>query len=153
MENQTSAASESQNSPRKSFIGVKIGLFLIAWFMFYHQLLPLSRFLTYDLLGLQPGGHLGSAVEFFLYDTPKVLMLLVLVVFGVGILRSFITPELTRKILAGRRESTGNVLAALLGVVTPFLFLFSGAPVYRICHGRYSAGGNLLLSDLGPYGQ
>ncbi|ABA87312.1 membrane protein DUF318 [Syntrophotalea carbinolica DSM 2380] len=120
MENQASAASESQNTPRKSFIGVKIGLFLIAWFMIYHQLLPLSRFLTYDLLGLQAGGHLGSAVEFFLYDTPKVLMLLVLVVFGVGILRSFITPELTRKILAGRRESTGNVLAALLGVVTPF---------------------------------
>nr|WP_235606808.1 permease [Syntrophotalea acetylenivorans] len=47
-------------------------------------------------------------------------MLLVLVVFGVGVLRSFITPELTRQILAGRRESTGNVLAALLGVVTPF---------------------------------
>lgn len=95
-------------------------LLLVAWFMLYRQLAPFSRFLTYDVMGLHPQSHLGSAIEFFLYDTPKVLMLLTLVVFGVGVLRSFITPELTRKILAGRRESAGNVLAALLGVVTPF---------------------------------
>jgi len=55
-----------------------------------------------------------------LYDTPKVLLLLALVVFGVGILRSFFTPERTRRILAGRNEAVGNVLAALLGIVTPF---------------------------------
>ncbi|EKD40682.1 MAG: hypothetical protein ACD_74C00251G0001, partial [uncultured bacterium] len=63
---------------------------------------------------------MGKAIQFFLYDTPKVLMLLALVVFAVGILRSFFTPERTRKILAGKRESVGNVLAALLGIVTPF---------------------------------
>ena len=59
-------------------------------------------------------------MEFFVFESPKVLMLLVLVVFGVGIVRSFFTPERTRRILAGKRESVGNVLAALLGVVTPF---------------------------------
>jgi hypothetical protein len=59
-------------------------------------------------------------VQFFVYDTPKVLMLLTLVVFVVGIIRTFFTPERTRKILAGKRESVGNVLAALLGIVTPF---------------------------------
>jgi uncharacterized membrane protein YraQ (UPF0718 family) len=75
--------------------------------------------MTYSLFRL-PQGHLGSAVEFFLYEAPKVLMLLTLVVFGVGIVRSFFTPERTRRILAERRESAGNVLAALLGVVTPF---------------------------------
>jgi uncharacterized membrane protein YraQ (UPF0718 family) len=64
--------------------------------------------------------HLASAIEFFLYDTPKVLMLLVLVVFGVGIVRSFFTAERTRRLLAGKRESFGNILAALLGIVTPF---------------------------------
>lgn len=58
--------------------------------------------------------------RFFLFELPKVLMLLTLVVFGVGIVRSFFTPERTRAILAGRRESAGNVMAALLGVVTPF---------------------------------
>jgi uncharacterized membrane protein YraQ (UPF0718 family) len=59
-------------------------------------------------------------VEFLIYEAPKVLMLLTLVVFGVGIVRSFFTPERTRRILAGKRESAGNVFAALLGVVTPF---------------------------------
>jgi hypothetical protein len=69
---------------------------------------------------LPRGSHLGAAVEFFIYEAPKVLMLLVLVVFGVGIVRSFFTPKRTRRILSGKRESVGNVLAALLGVVTPF---------------------------------
>jgi len=90
------------------------------WFALYWQLHRLAEFLAFSLLGLKPGSHLGEAVLFFFYDTPKVLMLLTLIVFGVGILRSFFTPERTRKILAGKRESVGNVLAALLGIVTPF---------------------------------
>ncbi|NTU60582.1 MAG: permease [Deltaproteobacteria bacterium] len=93
---------------------------LAAWWAVYRTLLPLARWLTYDVLRLEAGRRLASAVEFFLYDTPKVLMLLTLVVFGVGIVRSFFTPERTRRLLAGRRESAGNVLAAALGVVTPF---------------------------------
>jgi uncharacterized membrane protein YraQ (UPF0718 family) len=71
-------------------------------------------------MGLSPSSHLGESVAFFLYDVPKVLLLLTLIVFAVGIVRSFFTPERTRAILAGRRESAGNVLAALLGIVTPF---------------------------------
>ncbi len=93
---------------------------LIAWFLIYKQLLPFSHYFTYQILGLEQGSHLGEAVQFFIYDSPKVMMLLTLIVFGVGIIRSFFTPERTRKILAGRRESVGNVLAAHLGVVTPF---------------------------------
>lgn len=91
-----------------------------AWAAAYAVVLPLSEALTYRVLGLARGSRLGEAVAFFLYDAPKVLLLLVLVVFGVGILRSFFTPERTRALLAGRRESAGNALAALLGVVTPF---------------------------------
>ena len=90
------------------------------WFVAYRNLAGLARWVTYSLAGLEPGSHLSSAVEFFVYEAPKVLMLLVAVVFGVGILRSFFTPERTRRVLAGRRESAGNVLAALLGTVTPF---------------------------------
>jgi uncharacterized membrane protein YraQ (UPF0718 family) len=98
-----------------------IGLPALAlWFLVYNYLKPFSRFFTFDLLGLDETSHLGKALQFFVYDTPKVLMLLVLVVFGVGVVRSFFTPERTRRILAGRRESAGNVLAALLGIVTPF---------------------------------
>lgn len=93
---------------------------LIVWFAVYAQLLRFSGWFTYSLLGLDPGGRLGAAIQFFVYDTPKVLMLLVLVVYAVGILRSFVTVNWTRSFLAGRRESAGNVLAALLGVVTPF---------------------------------
>lgn len=90
------------------------------WFLIYRGLKPISEYLTYTVLGLAKGSHLGGAVEFFLYDTPKVLMLLTLVVFVVGVIRSFFTAEKTRSILAGRSEATGNVLAALLGTVTPF---------------------------------
>ena len=86
----------------------------------YRGLEPFSRWFTYDLLRLHAGNHLASAVQFFVFEVPKVLMLLTVVVFGVGIVRSFFTPERTRRILAGTRESVGNVLAALLGVVTPF---------------------------------
>ncbi len=93
---------------------------LAAWWAVYLNLPAASRALTYGLLGLMPSTHLGEAVEFFLYDTPKVLMLLALVVFGIGLVRSFFTPQRTRRLLAGRSEATGNVLAALLGVVTPF---------------------------------
>ena len=95
-------------------------LALAAWILLYRQLLPFSSFFTYEVLGLAKGSHLGASIEFFAYDTPKVLMLLTLVVYGVGIIRTFFTPEKTRAILAGRRESVGNVLAALLGIVTPF---------------------------------
>ncbi|MCJ2165102.1 MULTISPECIES: permease [unclassified Pseudodesulfovibrio] len=96
------------------------GAALAVWFVVYEQLLPFSNWFAYSLLGMGPESHLGSAVQFFVYDTPKVLMLLVLVVYGVGILRSFVTVNWTRSFLAGKRESAGNVLAALLGVVTPF---------------------------------
>ena len=97
------------------------GLVLAAgWWAGYSSLAPLAHWLTYRVFGLAVGSHLANSVGFFVFEVPKVLLLLVLVVFGVGIVRSFFTPDRTRAILAGRRESTGNVLAALLGVVTPF---------------------------------
>jgi uncharacterized protein len=92
----------------------------VLWIAIYSQLRFVAHWFTYSLLGLSFGSHLTSAVEFFVFETPKVLLLLTLVVFGVGIVRSFFTPERTRQMLAGKRESAGNVLAALLGIVTPF---------------------------------
>lgn len=86
----------------------------------YTQLAPIADFLTYDLAHLRRGTHLGSAVEFFVFEVPKVLLLLTAVVFVVGILRSFFTPERARQLLAGKREASGNVLAACFGVATPF---------------------------------
>ena len=93
---------------------------LAAWVGAYVVNGDVSRFITTRLLGLTPGTHLGAAVQFFVFEVPKVLLLLALVVFVVGIVRSFFTPERTRSLLAGRRETAGNALASLLGVVTPF---------------------------------
>ena len=93
---------------------------LILWGLVYHFLAPAASWLTYSLLRLTPKTHLASAVDFFIFEVPKVLMLLTLVVFGVGIIRSFFTPERTRKMLAGKKEFFGNVLAGTLGIVTPF---------------------------------
>jgi uncharacterized membrane protein YraQ (UPF0718 family) len=90
------------------------------WVALYAALAPVARMLTYAVLHLPEHTRLADSVEFFLFEAPKVLMLLLLVVFGVGIVRSYFTPERTRRILAGRRESAGNVLAAILGVPTPF---------------------------------
>ncbi|PLX36479.1 MAG: hypothetical protein C0606_14450 [Hyphomicrobiales bacterium] len=94
-------------------------LFVAVWFLVYFQLAPLSEWLV-SFLPLEPGSHAYEAVKFFIYDTPKVLMLLTLMVFAMGIVRSFFSAERTRALLAGRREGLGNVAAAMLGIVTPF---------------------------------
>ena len=109
------------------------------WWLAYRSLPGFSRWFTYSLVGLAPGSPLSAAVGFFVFDGPKVLLLLTLVVFAVGIVRSFFTPERARRILSGRRESAGNVLASLLGIVTPFCscsavplfigFVTSGVPL------------------------
>lgn len=93
---------------------------VLIWWLIYTRLLPFASFITYSLIGLEKGSHLGASLEFFFYDTPKVMMLLFLVVFGVGIIRSFFTPERTRDLLSGKSLFAGNILAALLGIVTPF---------------------------------
>jgi uncharacterized protein len=90
-----------------------------AWAVVYHFWLPFIVWLFHDALQL-PGTRWASALEFFVYDTVKVMLLLTLVVFGVGVVRSFFSPERTRALLRGRRETTGNVMAASLGIVTPF---------------------------------
>ena len=86
----------------------------------YLSLPAAAGWITHGLFGLPPTGHLSEAVEFFTYDAPKVFLLLVAVVYAVGIIHTFVTPERTRRLLAGRREAAGYPLAAALGVVTPF---------------------------------
>jgi uncharacterized protein len=90
------------------------------WIALYYFLQPLSNFFIDDLLQLTKGDHLTEAIRFFVFEFPKVLLLLTLIIFVVGIIRSFFTPEKTRKALEGKRTFTGNVMAAMLGIVTPF---------------------------------
>ena len=97
-----------------------VTLAAIIWLAVWSQLQSLADWLTYDLIGLQADTHLGESVNFFLYDVPKILMLLGGMIFLVTIIRSFFSPEQTRAALGGHREGVGNVLAAGLGVLTPF---------------------------------
>jgi uncharacterized membrane protein YraQ (UPF0718 family) len=92
---------------------------LVAWGVVYSQLVPFSDWVVAST-GVDPNSHLGESLSFFVYDTPKVLMLLTLIVFGMGVVRSFFSAEKTKALLAGKREGVGNVLAASLGIVTPF---------------------------------
>lgn len=92
---------------------------LVVWTLLYSQLQPFSDWLV-RRLPIDPTSNLGQSTAFFLFDTPKVLLLLTLVVFAMGVVRSFFSPERTRALLAGRREGFGNIAAAALGVVTPF---------------------------------
>jgi uncharacterized protein len=95
-------------------------LLLPAWYLLFHYLQPLTNWFIYDLAGMTKGTRLTETVRFFVFEVPKVLMLLVLIIFIVGIIRSYFSPEKTRKILEGKSQFTGNILASLLGIVTPF---------------------------------
>lgn len=101
-------------------IALMIGLAGLAWLAAYNLIQPLSTWLTYTLFRLPAGSRLGESVAFFLYDVPKILLLLAGMIFVISIIRSFFSPERTRALLGGKREGVGNVLAASLGVVTPF---------------------------------
>ncbi len=91
-----------------------------AFAIVYRGLKPVADWLTHDLMRLTPKTHLADAVNFFLYDTAKIFLLLVSVIYGVTLIRQSFSPQRVRRALAGRREGIGNVMAAGLGVVTPF---------------------------------
>jgi len=96
-----------------------LGLALLLWGIAYSQLVPISERLV-SLLPVDRSSHFGQALAFFFYDTPKVILLLTLIVFAMGIVRSYFSPEKTRAALAGKGEGPANVMAAGLGVLTPF---------------------------------
>ncbi|HII84673.1 MAG TPA: permease [Methanobacterium subterraneum] len=97
------------------------------------------NYLTYVLMGLDPTSQLGSAVNFFIYDTIKILILLTVIIFAIAFFRSYISPLKVRKALGKRNEYVGNVAAALVGIITPFCscsavplfigFIESGVPL------------------------
>ncbi len=75
---------------------------------------------TYSLIGLERGSHLADEVEFFMYDTIKIFLLPSIIIFAISIIRRYFPPEKVKKIPSHKKEFIGNVLAALLGIVTPF---------------------------------
>lgn len=88
-----------------------------------------ANLLVYQVFGLAPGSMLGEAINFFVYDSIKIFLMLAVIIFGVSILRSYFPAERTKKILSHKRELYGNIVAALLGIVTPFCSC-SAVPVF-----------------------
>jgi uncharacterized membrane protein YraQ (UPF0718 family) len=107
--------------PNKEYRIIIIPLLILpVWYLLYHYLQPITNWLVYDVADMAKGTRLTEAIRFFVFEFPKVLMLLALIIFFVGIIRSYFSPERTRKILEGKSQFTGNILASLLGIVTPF---------------------------------
>jgi hypothetical protein len=93
---------------------------LPVWYFIYHYLQPGTDWLIDSAFGMTKGAPLTEALRFFVFEFPKVMMLLTLIIFLVGIIRTYFTPERTRKALEGKKTFTGNVMASALGIVTPF---------------------------------
>ncbi|MFZ1082799.1 MAG: permease [Candidatus Kryptoniota bacterium] len=114
-------AVEKQNYPvrlRQKII-LLVGSLLV-WIMLYAFLQTITDGVVFGILKMPPASRLTETMRFFLFEAPKVLMLLLLIVFAIGIVRTYFSAEKTRKILGGKKSFIGNILAALLGIVTPF---------------------------------
>ncbi len=110
--------SQMRRSP--IFTYVAVGAATVLWVAAYILLPPVTQWLTFGAFGLARGSRLGESVAFFLYDVPKILLLLSGMIFMISIVRTFFSPDRTRAMLGGKRQGVGNVLAAMLGIVTPF---------------------------------
>ncbi|MBO6003264.1 MAG: permease [Mailhella sp.] len=93
---------------------------LAVWTAAYSMLIPVSEWLTYGLMRLENGSRLGKATAFFFYDTPKILLLLVLMVYIISWLRAGVSAERIRDFLSGKARGLGYILAASFGAVSPF---------------------------------
>jgi len=115
----TTISTGPKTTPQKQLIIYTV-LLTMAWVFAYNLIQPLANWLSYTLLGLEHDSRLGESLAFFLYDVPKILLLLSGMVFVISIIRTFFSPERTRTLLGGKREGIGNMLGAMLGIVTPF---------------------------------
>lgn len=95
-------------------------LLIPLWYLIYHNLQPVTDWIIDSVIKMEKGTHITEAVRFFIFEVPKVMMLLALIIFFVGIIRSYFSAERTRKMLEGKSTFAGNVMAAMLGIVTPF---------------------------------
>ncbi|MBT3207252.1 MAG: permease [Bacteroidetes bacterium] len=108
-------------SLNRSMNGCFLPMFLLLlWVLLYCNLQNIADFAINDVVKMSPGKHLTETLRFFIFEVPKVMLLLVLIIFSVGIIRSYFTTEKTRKMLEGKSLFTGNIMASLLGIVTPF---------------------------------
>ena len=118
------------------YFGTGIAVFSL-WFFIYSIILPFAQWLTYDVFSIHKGAPLGDSVEFFFYDTAKILLLLVFMVYVIGWLRAGLHVEKVRDYLAGKGRGVGYILGSGFGAITPFcscssIPLFLGFTMARI---------------------
>ncbi|MCK5029139.1 MAG: permease [Bacteroidales bacterium] len=99
---------------------IYISILTVAWVVFYKYLSQITDFIIDDIFRLEAGKHLTETLWFFIYEVPKVFLLLILIIFIVGIVRTYFSADKTREALKGKSLFTGNIMASLLGIVTPF---------------------------------
>ena len=103
---------------QRSFLGV--GILAIIWIVTYNNLQPIADWITYTLLGLSHESRLGESLNFFIYDVPKILLLLSGMIFLITLVQTFISTEKVRAVVEKRGEGVGNLMASLFGAITPF---------------------------------
>ncbi len=92
----------------------------VLWMVAYQNLRPFADFVTYNLLGLNKASHLGTSLNFFVYDVPKLLLLLAGMIFLITLVQTFMNPQKVRAMVEKRGEGVGNVMASFFGAITPF---------------------------------
>ncbi len=97
-----------------------IGLLVSLWLIAYNNLQMVADWVTYSLMRLSPISPLGTALNFFVYDVPKILLLLAGMIFLITLLQTFVDTAKVRAVVERRGEGIGNVMAALFGAITPF---------------------------------
>lgn len=116
---------------------VTMAVLAALWSLAYSAVLPASNWLVFGLLGMAPDSHLGLSLEFFIYDTAKILLLLVALIYGIAWIRASLNVERVREYLVGKRRGLGYILGATFGAITPFcscssIPLFLGFTTSRI---------------------
>lgn len=99
---------------------VLVALVTVVWIYLYNVIQPFANWLSYGLLAMPQGSHLGEALAFFFYDTPKLLLLLSGMIFVISLFQTFIDTQKVRAMVEKRGEGVGNLMAALFGAITPF---------------------------------
>ena len=130
------ASGSDSTSWNLRYLGV-VAVLAVLWWLAYEYILPASHWLVFGLFGMAPHSHLGASLEFFMYDTVKILLLLVALIYGIAWIRASLNVERVRDYLAGKRRGLGYFLGATFGAVTPFcscssIPLFLGFTTARI---------------------
>lgn len=133
------AAQDADRNWRQHYFARGIALAAV-WTLAYTWLKPVSNWIVASLLQLDPKDHIGATLQFFLYDTAKILLLLIALIYILALLRASINAEVVRDYLAGKKKSIGFFLGAMFGSITPFcscssIPLFLGFTAARIPFG------------------